>query len=108
MHSSLCKAVERAFKVLEQKWGILKAMPSFPQRTQKHIIIVCMALHNFICDSKLQDEEFDKCDEDEDYMLEAAQAATQPQEDVGEEENEVTMHTIRVRIANDLFSVRAR
>jgi hypothetical protein len=27
-----------------------------------------MALHNFIRDSELRDEEFDKCDDDEDYM----------------------------------------
>jgi hypothetical protein len=27
-----------------------------------------MALHNFIRDSKLADEEFDRCDGDENYM----------------------------------------
>jgi hypothetical protein len=27
-----------------------------------------MALHNFIHDIPLRDEDFDKCDEDEDYM----------------------------------------
>jgi hypothetical protein len=27
-----------------------------------------MALHNFIRDSSLADKEFDRCDEDEDYM----------------------------------------
>jgi hypothetical protein len=37
-------------------------------------------------------EEFDKSDEDEDYMPKPAQATTQPQgDDVVEEENEVTM-----------------
>ena len=67
-----------------------------------------MALHNFIRDSKLSDEEFDKCDEDEDYMPEAAQATAQPQgDDDLEEENEVTMNTIRDRIANALLVARA-
>ena len=84
------------------------SMPSFPPRRQKHIIIACMALHNFIRDSKLGDEEFDKCDDDEDYMPEAAQATTQAQgDDVPEEENEVTMNTIRDMIANALFIARA-
>jgi hypothetical protein len=67
-----------------------------------------MALHNFIRDSKLRDEEFDKCDEDEEYMPDAAQTTTQPQEeDVPEEENELTMNTICDRIANALFLARA-
>jgi hypothetical protein len=55
-------------------------MPSFSPCRQKHIIIACMALHNFIRDSKLRDEEFDKC-EDEKYMLDAAQTTTQSQEE---------------------------
>jgi hypothetical protein len=51
-----------------KKWRILKSMPSFSPRRHKHIIIVCMTLHNFIHDIPLRDEDFDKCDEDEDYM----------------------------------------
>ena len=68
-----------------------------------------MALHNFIRDSKLRDEEFDKCDEDEDYMPGATQATTAPPQgdEVLEEENEVTMNTVRDRIANALFIARA-
>ena len=61
-HSSLLNVVERAFGVLKQKWRILKGVPSFSPRMQKHIIIACMALHNFIRDSKLSDNFFDKCD----------------------------------------------
>jgi hypothetical protein len=51
LHSSLCNVIERDFGVLKQKWCILKDIPSFPTRTQKHIIIACMALNNFICDN---------------------------------------------------------
>lgn len=29
-----------------------------------------MYLHNFICDNALRDKEFEKCDEDDDYMSE--------------------------------------
>jgi hypothetical protein len=43
-------------------------MPSFKPRRQKKIIIACMSLHNYIRETKLPDEEFDKCDEDEDYI----------------------------------------
>jgi hypothetical protein len=42
-------------------------MPSFSPKRQKHIIIACMTLHNFIHDSELRDDKFDKCDDD-DYM----------------------------------------
>ena len=67
-HSSLRNVVERAFGVLKQKWRILKGVPSFSPRTQKHIIIACMALHNFIRDRKLSDKIFDKCDADDEYV----------------------------------------
>ena len=70
LHSSLRNVIERSFGVLKQKWRILKGISSFSTRTQKHIVLACMALHNFIRDSKLHDEEFDRCDADEDYLLE--------------------------------------
>jgi hypothetical protein len=64
LHSSLRNVIEHSFGVLKQKWCILKLMASFSPKRQKHIVIVCMALHNFICDSELRDEEFEKCDDD--------------------------------------------
>jgi hypothetical protein len=69
-----------------------------------------MALHNFICDSELRDEEFDKCDDDEDYMPDnednnAGQEVAEPYEvDIPESENEVSMNTIRDNTANALVS----
>jgi hypothetical protein len=110
LHSSLRNVIERAFGVLKQKWRILKAMPSFSPRTQKHIIIACMALHNFIRDSALHDDEFEKCDEDEDYIpegeddIEGQQVEDQGVDEVLEEENEVDMNTICDNIANALVS----
>jgi hypothetical protein len=68
LHSSLQNVIERAFGVLKQKWRILKGIPSFPTHTQKHIIIACMALHNFIRDSNSEDKLFDRCDADEEYL----------------------------------------
>jgi hypothetical protein len=40
-------------------------VPSYPLRKQTKIIVACMALHNFIRESQLEDKEFDKCDNDE-------------------------------------------
>ncbi|XP_014755851.1 protein ALP1-like [Brachypodium distachyon] len=67
-HSSLRNVIERSFGVLKEKWRILKAILHYSPRRQKKIIVACMVLHNFIRDTELRDEEFDKCDEDENYM----------------------------------------
>jgi hypothetical protein len=50
------------------KWRILLDLPCYPMLKQSKIIHACMALHNFIRDTKMADELFDKCDEDEEYM----------------------------------------
>lgn len=42
-------------------------MPSFPEAKQTRIIVACMALHNFIRESRIADREFDACDEDKNY-----------------------------------------
>ncbi|XP_047060901.1 uncharacterized protein LOC124667687 [Lolium rigidum] len=106
-HSSLRNVIERAFGVLKKKWRILKAMPSFSTRTQKHIILACIALHNFIRDSKLRDQEFDKCDEDEDYLPGAARASPQTQgDDEPEVNNKESMNDVRSRIVDALLIAR--
>jgi hypothetical protein len=61
--------IERSFGVLKQKWRILKSMLNFSLRIQKHIIMVCFALHNFIRDSNLRDNKFERCDADEQYLV---------------------------------------
>ncbi|KAM3192559.1 hypothetical protein ACQJBY_069652 [Aegilops geniculata] len=67
-HSALQNVIERSFGVLKQKWRILRDVPHFKVGSQTMIISACMTLHNFIRDSKLRDKEFDKCDENENYM----------------------------------------
>jgi hypothetical protein len=63
-----------------------------------------MTLHYFIRDSKLQDKEFDRCDVDEDYLLEET---SESQEDESlDGENKDTMNTIRSRIADALVNAR--
>ena len=79
LHSSLHNVIERTFGVLKQKWHILKGMTSFSPRTQKHIITACLALHNFIRDSNLRDKEFERCDADEDYLVQHTGGTKQTQ-----------------------------
>jgi hypothetical protein len=85
-------------------------MSSFSPKRQKQVIIAYMALHNFIHHSELGDGEFDKCDDNEDYMPDneddnAGQEVVEPYEhDIPELENEVSMKTIRDNIANALVS----
>ena len=49
------------------KFRILLNMPKFPIAKQARIIVACMAIHNFIRESKLADTDFDMCDNDENY-----------------------------------------
>jgi hypothetical protein len=69
LHSSLCNIIERIFGVLKEKWRILKHLTSYPMEKQLKIILVCMVLHNFIRDSHKNDDLFDICHEDEDFIL---------------------------------------
>ena len=68
-HSSLRNVIERSFRVLKNNWRILhNEIPSYPMPKQSQIIMACMALHNFIRDSAMADEDFDRCDQDENYV----------------------------------------
>ena len=82
----------------------MKGISSFSTRTQKHIILTCMTLYNFIRDSKLHDEEFDRCDADEDYLLEETSESQEDESPDGE--NEDTINTIRTRTADALVNSR--
>ena len=67
-HSSLRNVIERSFGVLKQKWRILKYVPCYPCEIQTHIIVACMALHNYIRLAGLRDKHFGRCDRDENYV----------------------------------------
>ena len=47
---------------------MLLHMPSYPTQKQSKIISACMALHNYIRESKLEDRDFEECDEDEEFI----------------------------------------
>ena len=69
-HASLRNVIERSFGVLKMNWRILLQIPSFPPRKESQIIVACMALHNFIRETDINDEHFiiiyveDSSDED--------------------------------------------
>jgi hypothetical protein len=67
-HSSLRNVIERSFEVLKNKWRILLHLPSYPMWKQSKIIIACIAIHNFIRESAMEDDDFDVCDHDENYV----------------------------------------
>lgn len=78
-HSSLRNVIERAFGVLKMKWRILLDIPMYPLHKQTEIVVACMALHNFIRDSAIADEDFDLADRNENYVpLEAGTSASRP------------------------------
>jgi hypothetical protein len=66
-----------------------------------------MALHNFIRDNHLHAREFDRCDADEEYLLQQTMVQTQGDENA-DGDNEDIMNTIRSRIADVLVSKRGR
>jgi hypothetical protein len=67
-HLSLRNVIERSFGVLKNKGRILFNLPSYPMWKQIQIIIACMAIYNFIRESAMADEDFDRCDHDEHYV----------------------------------------
>ncbi|XP_072148472.1 protein ALP1-like [Setaria viridis] len=77
LHSSLRNVIERSFGVLKMKWRMLLDLPSYPLNKQSKIILASMALHNFIRESNMRDQDFDMCDQDEEYMPMPTTAASQ-------------------------------
>jgi hypothetical protein len=53
---------------MKGKWRILFKMPSYPMDKQKMIVVATMCLHNFIHENDALDENFQRCDQDFDYV----------------------------------------
>jgi hypothetical protein len=47
-HSSLRSVVERTFRILKQRFKVLKYMPPFSMRYQRYFVIACCTVYNFI------------------------------------------------------------
>jgi hypothetical protein len=80
-------------------------VPSYPLRKQTKIIVVCMALHNFIRENNLADEEFDKCDNDENYqpLLDETRKERR-NKDQQMEPDSVDMNAVRDTVADGLYN----
>jgi hypothetical protein len=68
-----------------------------------NIILVCMALHNFIRDSNENDDLFDMCDEDKEFVPNHEDATSSHSQLYGQEESDI--NAIRDSIANDLMTM---
>ncbi|TXG72365.1 hypothetical protein EZV62_000944 [Acer yangbiense] len=69
-HSSLRSVIERTFGVLKKRWKILRDMPSYPFDKQVKIVIVNMAIHNYIRRHAKHDHHFEKIENDPGFILE--------------------------------------
>jgi hypothetical protein len=68
---------------------------------QTEIIVVCMALHNFIRESPIVDKNFDRCDRDENYVPPEASTSQPPTRQARDEDR--SMNAFRDPITNGLF-----
>src|SRR5688572_29284847 len=103
-HSSLRNCVERSFGVLKMKWRILLKVPSYPIPKQSQIIVACMALHNFIRESHMEDEDFDRCDRDENYVPREASTSQPPPQNTQSRNEDTNMNVFRDQIASSLYN----
>lgn len=69
-HASLRNHVERSIGVWKNRFEILSKMRNWSLLRQKKIVVATMVLHNYIRKNAIRDKEFDRCDNDPDYMPE--------------------------------------
>jgi hypothetical protein len=86
------------------KWRVLGQLPSYSERKLTQIIIAYMTLHNFIRESALEDELFDRCDEDEDFIPSVDEELSPQPFTPGMEEGD--MNAFRDSIADALVTMR--
>jgi hypothetical protein len=78
-------------------------LPSYPMHKQSKIIIACMAIHNFIRESALEDSDFDFCDRHENVVPMSTMLRTGTQNTNAVDED-INMNTFHDEIANGLFN----
>ncbi|KAM0868725.1 hypothetical protein ACQ4PT_041141 [Festuca glaucescens] len=101
-HSALRNVIERAFGVLKMKWRILLGIPHYDPLTQTKIITACMCLHNFIRDSKLYDDHFDRVERGA-YLHEDS-ASYVGGDSHAHDDNGGAMNALRMEIAQSLVA----
>ncbi|KAF2299432.1 hypothetical protein GH714_031927 [Hevea brasiliensis] len=67
-HSSLRCCIERTFGVWKARWKILRTMPPYSFYVQRDIVVVSMALHNYIRRKALADPAFERLDKSPNFI----------------------------------------
>jgi hypothetical protein len=83
---------------------MLKKIKGLKPRNRKKIIVACIALHNYIRDTKLREKEFDRCDADENCI--APRATPVLHDRAPYSLNIVNMKDVHDRIANAFYQMR--
>lgn len=92
---------------LEAEVMYFEGLGKFLPFTLKHIILVCLVLYNFIRNNNLHDMKFERCDTDENYLVEQTSGMTQTEGDENPDvKNEDTVNTIHSRIADAFVIAR--
>ncbi|KAL4561606.1 hypothetical protein LXL04_033776 [Taraxacum kok-saghyz] len=106
-HAQFRNVIERAYGVLKVRFPILKQMAPYSFTVQKDIVILCVAVHNFIRKYNIQDDLFTNLEEDTMVNLGVQGGGTEGQnvQDIewGSEAIQY-MTTLRNQIANRLLS----
>ena len=102
-HSQVRNVIERSFGDLKMKWRMLLNMPQFFTRKQTRIIVACMALHNFIRESRITDREFDMCDANANYFPMPPQSSQQNWQEDKPLIEDTNMNAFREELAYALF-----
>ncbi|KAJ9175419.1 hypothetical protein P3X46_013976 [Hevea brasiliensis] len=67
-HSSLRCCIERTFGVWKERWKILRTVPPYSFYVQRDIVVVSMALHNYIRRKALADPAFERLDKSPNFI----------------------------------------
>ena len=110
VHAKLRNVIERSFGVLKARFAILRKMAPYSFRTQVHIVVACMAIHNFLRRVSLNDELFNMYENEdvdipEQVPMDVEQAEVPPSyQEIFGTESQQQMVTLRDDIADQLFS----
>jgi hypothetical protein len=97
--------IERIFGALKMKWRILYyGIPPFPAKIQTHIIVACMALHNFIRLSGLANSDFALVDEHIHFVSPEASHDQPETVDAPDQEDVEAMNEFHDYIADHLYN----
>ncbi|XP_010490073.1 PREDICTED: uncharacterized protein LOC104767795 [Camelina sativa] len=110
-HSLLRSVIERTFGVWKGKWSILEGRVRYDVQMQEKIVAATMALHNFIRDSNIEDDDFNAAEETENYDADREGNMSPSHDDNVVDRNydptaDQYMSTVRDDIAREIWDAR--